>query len=155
MASCVLWLATNQNALAAEATGTASATVLQPVTISKVTDLDFGKIVSGPAASTVTLSPGGVFQCGTGITCLDSHTAARFSVSGVPGHLVSVQSDSEIMLSSPGGAKMPVALETSANTLKLNNGSNNFIGVGGTLSVAAYQAEGVYTGLFTLTVNYF
>ena len=154
-ASCVLWLVACQSAQAAEATGTASATVLQPVTVAKIADLDFGKIVSGPSASTVSLSPAGLFQCGTGITCLDSHSAARFSVSGVPGHLVNIQSDSQIMLSTTGGQKMQVALETSAKTMKLNRGSNNFIDVGGTLSVGAFQAEGVYTGLFTITVNYF
>lgn len=153
--SCALLLATYKTVLAAEATGTASATVLQPVTVAKIADLDFGKIVSGPSASTVSLSPAGLFQCGTGITCLDSHSAARFSVSGVPGHLVNIQSDSQIMLSATGGQKMQVALETSAKTLKLNSGSNNFIDVGGTLSVGAFQAEGVYTGLFTITVNYF
>lgn len=153
--SCILLLFTCHSALAAEATGTASATVLQPVTVTKITDLDFGKIVSGPNASTVSLSPAGLFQCGTGITCLDNHSAAQFSVVGVPGHLVNIQSDSQIILSTVGGQKMQVALETSAKTLKLNSGSNNFIGVGGTLSVGAFQAEGVYTGLFTITVNYF
>lgn len=151
---CALLLAASSAALAAEATGTASATILQPVTVTKTSDLDFGKIVAGPNASTVTLTSAGQFQCGTGLTCLDNHSIARFSVSGVPGQTVSVQSDSQIMLSSSGGAKMPVVLDLSTKTLKLNNGQNNSIGVGGTLSVAAYQAEGVYTGLFTITVNY-
>jgi Mat/Ecp fimbriae major subunit len=153
-ALCTLLLLAPRAAIAAEATATASAAILQPVTVTKVADLDFGKIVAGPSASTVTLSSNGQFQCGAGLTCLDNHNIARFTVSGVPGQMVSIQSDSQITLSSSGGAKMPVVLDVSAKTLKLNNGQNNTIGVGGTLSVAAYQAEGVYTGLFTITVNY-
>lgn len=140
--------------MAAQATATVSATVLQPVTLTKTSDLEFGKIVAGPSASTVTMASNGQFRCGTGITCLDTHNMARFSVNGIPGQLVSVQLDNQIMLSSTNGTRMPVTLEASATSMKLGNSPSNIISVGGSLSVAAYQAEGVYTGLFTITVNY-
>jgi len=153
-ATCALLLSLSDSALAAQATATVSATVLQPVTLTKTSDLEFGKIVAGPSASTVTMTSGGQFRCGTGITCLDTHNMARFSVNGIPGQLVSVQLDNQIVLSSAGGVKMPVALEASATSMKLGSSPNNVISVGGTLSVAAYQAEGIYTGLFTITVNY-
>lgn len=144
----------SDSAMAAQATATVSATVLQPVTLTKTADLEFGKIVAGPSASTVTMASSGQFRCGTGITCLDTHNMAQFSVNGIPGQLVNVQLDNQIMLSSATGIRMPVALEASATSLKLGNGPNNVISVGGSLSVGAYQAEGKYTGLFTITVNY-
>lgn len=156
-AFCALFVLAGHSslAIAAVATGKASATIMQPVTISKTADLDFGKIVAGPSASTVTLLSNGQFQCGTGLTCLDSHGIARFTLSGVPGQSVSIQTDSQIMLSSPSGAKMSVTLDPSVRSLRLASGTTaNVIGVGGTLSVGAYQAEGVYTGLFTITVDY-
>lgn len=49
---------------------------------------------------------------------------------------------------------MPVALQTSTRTMRLGQGASNVLGVGGTLNVGANQAEGVYSGLFTITVNY-
>lgn len=152
----LLTLTAYQNAMAAQATGTASASILAPVTVTKIDDLNFGKIIAGSSASSVILGPSGQFRCGNGLTCLDTHSAARFNVAGTPGQTVSIQADDQITLSSPGGARMPVSLELSAKSMKLSagGGSSNVVTVGGTLTVAAYQAEGTYTGTFSVTVDY-
>jgi len=144
-------------AVAKEATATASAAILSPATVNKIDDLNFGKIVASDAPSTVSMSAAGEFRCGAGLTCLDTHRVAKFNIVGAPGQLVTIASDSNVILSSVGGVgRMQAALNLSTSSMKLSVGSNlsNIFTVGGTLNVAANQAEGVYTGVFTVTVDY-
>ena len=68
---CTFALLGPSNLRAAEATGTASATILQPVTITKLDNLDFGKIIAGSSPGEVTLTAQSQFKCGTGLTCLE------------------------------------------------------------------------------------
>lgn len=145
-----------QPAFAGEATATASAAILSPATVNKVDDLAFGKVVAGPSAANVTISPTGAFRCGAGLTCLDTHNPARFTVIGAPGQMVSIDADDQVTLTAANGAKMVATLDLGARTMRLAQGSNlaNVFAVGGTLAVGAYQAEGVYTGVFTVTVDY-
>jgi hypothetical protein len=103
------------------------------------------------------MSAAGEFRCGAGLTCLDTHRVAKFNIVGAPGQLVTIASDSNVILSSVGGVgRMQAALNLSTSSMKLSVGSNlsNIFTVGGTLNVAANQAEGVYTGVFTVTVDY-
>ena len=143
-------------AVAAETTATASAAILSPATVNKIDDLNFGKIVAGDASSTVSMSAAGEFRCGAGLVCLDTHRVAKFNIVGPPGQLITIASDSNVTLASSTGARMPASLNLSANSMQLSAGSNlrNIFTVGGTLNVAANQAEGVYTGVFTVTVDY-
>ena len=58
-------LAMNASAAqAASATGTAKAKILRQITLSNTSDLEFATIISGAAASTVTVSPAGATNCG-------------------------------------------------------------------------------------------
>jgi hypothetical protein len=143
-------------AVAKTATATASAAILSPATVNKIDDLNFGKIVASDAASTVSLSAAGVFRCGAGLTCLDTNRVAKFNIVGAAGQLVSIASDSDVIMSSTTGARMLAALNLSTTSMTLTAGSTpgNIFTVGGTLTVAANQAEGIYTGVFTVTVDY-
>jgi len=64
---------------AATASADARANILQQVTVtSDGTDLDFGTIVTGAAASTVSVSAGGR-ACGAGLACSGAFSAAGHS----------------------------------------------------------------------------
>jgi Mat/Ecp fimbriae major subunit len=139
------------SAQAATATADAKAQILRQITVTKTADLDFGTIVTGAAASTVVISPAGVRTCGVGLVCTNAVTAAGFGIVGTVGQVVTIASDPTVTLAS-GANNMSATLLTSAATRTLT-GTDAFT-VGGTLAVGANQADGAYTGTFTVTVNY-
>ncbi len=138
-------------AQAATATATAKAQILRQITVTKTADLDFGTIVTGAAASTVVISPAGARTCGAGLVCTNAATAAAFGIVGTTGSVVTLAAAGPVSLVS-GGNNMSATLLTSAATRTLT-GTDSFT-VGGTLSVGANQADGAYTGTFTVTVDY-
>ena len=138
-------------ASAATATANARASILRQITVTKTADLDYATIVTGAAASTVIVAPCGARTCGVGLTCSGTATAAAFSVIGTVGQVATVSVPATVTLTS-GGNNMTSTLLSSAATLTL--AATNSFNVGGTLAVGANQADGVYNGTFTVTVNY-
>ena len=137
---------------AATATASAKANILKQVTVVNTSDLQFGTIVTGTAASTVLISSTGGRTCGVGLTCTGTTTAAGFTVGGTTGQVVNVNSDATVTLNS-GANSMTAALVKSVSSLTLGATGGTF-SVGGTLAVGASQADGAYTGTFNVTVDY-
>tara|TARA_B110001454_G_scaffold138436_1_gene128640 strand:- start:3067 stop:3555 length:489 start_codon:yes stop_codon:yes gene_type:complete len=152
LAAAVSLFGVQSAAHAATASASAAANILSPITVTKTSDLDFGKIVAGASASTVTLTSAGALTCGSGLTCSGTHNAAAFNVAGSTGEIVTVASDASVTLIS-GANSMTASLAPSAASLTLAGGAASF-NVGGVLSVGASQAAGAYTGTFNVTVNY-
>ena len=138
-------------ASAATATGTAKALILRPITVTKTADLDYARIVTGAAASTVIITPAGGRTCGVGLTCLGTAAAGAFDVVGTIGQVATVSVPATVTLSS-GANNMSSTLVSSAATLTL--AATNSFSVGGTLSVGANQPDGAYSGNFVVTVDY-
>ncbi|KTE18542.1 hypothetical protein ATE67_17720 [Sphingopyxis sp. H050] len=145
-------LAMNASAAhAATATATAKARILQQLTLTNTSDLDFATVVSGTTASTVVVSTAGARTCGSGLTCIGTPGAAGFNLVGTSGALVGISGPSTATLTS-GANNMTVGLTYSNTTVTL--GTTNSFSVGGTLNVGANQAAGNYTGTFTVTADY-
>tara|TARA_R110000824_G_scaffold4308_7_gene20714 strand:- start:13625 stop:14116 length:492 start_codon:yes stop_codon:yes gene_type:complete len=137
---------------AATAAADAKANILAQVSVaSDGIALDFGTIVTGAAASTVSVSGGGR-ACGAGLVCSGASSAAGFNVTGTADQSVSVASDPSVTLNS-GSNSMTASIVSSVSTLTLTGGTGSF-NVGGLLNVGANQADGAYTGTFNVTVNY-
>jgi Mat/Ecp fimbriae major subunit len=136
---------------AATANATAKANILKQITVTKTADLDYATIVTGAAASTVQITPAGVKTCGAGLTCTGTVSAAAFTVVGTVGAIANVTVPASVSLTS-GANSMTSTLVGSATTLTL--AASNTLTVGGTLSVGAGQADGVYSGTFAVTVDY-
>jgi Mat/Ecp fimbriae major subunit len=156
-------LAATQTAQTAEAATRAAVTrvrTVQPITITVTRDLDFGRIVRGPTAGTVTVNPRTDARTRTGGTTLvggGTPGAARFVVNGTASRPVQVTLGPLPTLTRvSGGGSMAM------NTLTMNGGINRTLTaagtldlrVGGRLVVAANQLDGLYTGTFTVTVDY-
>lgn len=139
-------------AQAATASATAKAKILRQVTVTNTTDLQFGTIVSGTAASTVVISTAGARTCGTGLFCSSTFSAAGFNVTGTSGQVVTVTIPTSVTLQS-GTNSMTADLASSDATLTLANNAGSF-SVGGTLNVGANQSDGDYEGTFNAVVNY-
>jgi len=145
-----------------DATATASATILGPITISKTQDLNFGNLaVNGGVAGDVTLpavaaptlaTTGGVVSV-AGVAA----TSARFTVSGVAAYAYTITKPASIVLTDAASNTMTLTLTGAASsTSTLPVGGSEILYVGGTLTVAATQAAGTYTNASDLkvTVNY-
>ena len=133
--------------------------VLSPLSVIKRADLDFGTIVVN-GAGTVVMDPltgtltttGAVTKSGT------SAHAALFTSTGSKNTVVHIRlPQNPITVTRIGGTQtMTVSTWTLDGALnrKIPPNSTCDFAVGATLNVNANQAEGAYTGTFTITVQY-
>jgi hypothetical protein len=150
------------------ATATVTAATL---TLTKVTDINFGSIVSSTAVSTVTLDA-------SAGAATPSITAGSASVSGGTSGLVTVGTniDASVTISyaitgaDTGTTAEAIGISGAATTMAITNVSitnnstaspkaitvagPNQIHIGGELTVGANQAAGTYTGTCVCTVTY-
>ncbi len=141
--------------------------IRQPVTIVNTGDLDFGNVIRGTTAGTVTINARTGVRTRTGGTVLQGTAFRRagFTSTATGGRIVRYTlGNPAITLAGPGGATMTVnVFRISINganpqtlprnaTMPLTGASS--INIGARLNVAANQADGAYLGNFTLTMNY-
>lgn len=144
------------------ATATTSATIITPIAISKITDLNFGNVAVSPTVSgSVLLSPASARTAGGGVTLpaiTGTVSAAKFTVTGLSGSTFSISLPvAAITLSDGSSHTMTVGSFTSTPTPTgtLTGGTMDIL-VGATLNVSAAQAAGLYTNAagLAVTVNY-
>jgi Mat/Ecp fimbriae major subunit len=136
---------------------TATATVLQGLTLTNTAALNFGRIVNAVTAGTAIMSTGGVVSVTGGVTAAPAGgpSTGNFTVTGTTGNAINI--------TLPGA---PITLTSGANTMTVtaftNSAGANPVAftsplafrIGGTLNVGANQAPGAYTGTYSVTVAY-
>lgn len=137
---------------------TGKALILVPLTLTKVNDLDFGTVVTSSSAGTVDIDPttGGRTVSG-GVTAVTSDAGFRavFAGAGSPNQLVTFTLTPPATLDDGLGNSMPVTLTLQSASATIDPTTRAFfIGVGGSISVAPDQPDGVYTGTFDLMAQY-
>lgn len=160
-ALAALAVATPAVAQQKSATATAKGVVLEPLTLTWVSDLDFGTVAGSAAAGTVSVDPDSALRASTGgVTLVPSaFSRARFDGLGQPAQTVglTLTPPAGNVLVGPGGATVNVNSMTidAAGTTRVLGGSGAFtVYVGGTFGIAANQANGTYQALFQLTADY-
>ncbi len=150
---------------AANAVAAAGATVIAPLAINKSANLSFGSFAPGTGGS-VTVSTSGVRVADNTIlsTANSSPTAAQFAVSGDPAATFDISVVASTTLDDGAGHSMALVTcsdLTGANTTSgnvaagtLSAAGSQSLFVGGTLSVAAAQMPGLYSGSIAVTVEY-
>ena len=150
-------------------TGRAEAVVVTRLSLLKTDDLNFGKIVAGTTAGTVTVTPAGT-RTATGGTRLAGTGAqpAAFAGYGFANQTVaiSVNSNTPVVRRVGGtetmqfdtfiiGSTPTAQLTTAPLAFRIASTTGMFaFPVGATLRVGARQVPGVYTGSFTVTLTY-
>jgi hypothetical protein len=143
------------------ASATASATILEPIAISKTVDMNFGNLAVNATPGTIVLAPDGLRTATGGVTFLPSNagtiTAASFEVTGLADATYSITLPATATVISNAGNDMTVDTWTSDPTpTGTLTGGTQTLNVGGTLNVPASSPYGVYTSAipFNVTVNY-
>ncbi len=156
-------------ARAGQANGRSEIVVLRNLSFIKIDDLEFGAMIAGNAASTVTVAPSGG-RTSTGPVTLVGGTVqpAQFGGRGAPNQnlLLSINANS-ITLTRAGGPQTMVVdtftigstpvttLTTTPNLFRISSATGIFqFGLGARLRVGANQTPGNYSGTFRLTLIY-
>ena len=139
------------------ATATGRALLLLPLTLTKVNDLDFGTVVPSTSSGTVSIAADGSGQSVTGgVTPVPSGTAARavFAGGGTAGQQVNIFLAPPANLNDGNGHSVPISLSLENSSVIIDSTRAFSVGVGGTVTIGANQAEGTYTGTFTVLAQY-
>jgi hypothetical protein len=147
------------NANAQTASATVSATIIQPITISKTVDMNFGNAIVDATTGTIVLTPAGTRSTTGGVSFLTATpgtvTAASFEVTGGVNATYAITLPAAA-ITNKGGDNMTVDNWTTDATGLLNGIGKEIFNVGATLHVSANQVSGTYLSTipFTVTVNY-
>ena len=147
------------------ATAVATGTIITPIAITHVTDMNFGTIaVLNGVAGVVTLpaTTGTPTRTVTGGATLPpsstgSPTAAAFNITGATGYSFSITlpTGTYTLTGSVSGTMTADTWTSSLGATSTMAAGDNPLYVGANLNVGATQAAGLYTGpAFTVTVNY-
>jgi len=153
-------LAAAAPATAAPITATKDATgkalILIPLTLTKTSDLDFGTAVESSTSGTITVPPDGNPPSATGGVTLVGTPGfrAQFAGAGSPGEQVDIFLAPPASIKDVNGDTMPISMNLDNNTVIIDSTRAFFVGVGGTVTVAANQPDGVYSGNFIVLAQY-
>ena len=136
------------------------ALILIPLTLTKIQDLDFGSIVPSPVSGVVTINAttgNRTFAGGVTLVPGDAGFRADFGGAGSPNQQVIMTMNAPAQLISGAGDTIDVlALTMDGPAIRTVDATTRafFVGVGGTIQIAANQPEGDYNALFDITANY-
>lgn len=143
-------------AAAASTPANVAVTLVTPVTLSKVRDLDFGTLTFATytGTRTISLTRAGVYSCAANIVCSGTPRTARFNIKGVDG-LVAFISVASTSLTN---GTDTIAFTADAPFLVFIFGATaagvNF-DIGGTITVPGTLVGGVYSGTMNVTADYY
>ena len=149
----------SQSALAATETGTANARIVTPITVTEVTQMNFGDIQPEGGATTVTLSTGGVATPSGTTVVTGSPSQGVFTVEGTEAatYSITLPADGDVQLSGPGPDMEVTGFNHDAGTTPtIGVDGSSTLNIGAVLSVAGSgtQTEGDYSGTYDVTVDY-
>lgn len=146
-------------ARAATQTAGVQANAVKPLTVTMLQSLDLGSITLGPgnwSNATVSISRGGLFTCGTNVTCAGVTQVARYNVQGSNGQVVRISAPNVTMVNQSDPARtLTLVVDAPASVTLTNSGSPgvNF-SIGGAITVNSTTQAGLYVGTFNVTCDY-
>lgn len=151
-----------QAANTSSASAVGSVTIVRPLTITKNSDLAFGRIVrprTGGTGTVTLANTGNAVVAASGAVALTSTTSrAQFTVDGEGGQSVTTSIPATVNLTSGTNSIAVTLLPDFGNTVTLSGAlaaaGSSTLNVGGSFSLPDTQATGAYTGNFTVTVTY-
>jgi hypothetical protein len=145
---------------AATTNASVQATVVKPLTLTSLQNLDLGTIMLQPgnwSGATVSLSRAGVLSCAsTNLTCSGATQVAQYKVTGTNKETVVINAPNVILTnqSDPTQA-LTMVVDSPGQILLTSSGQPGVdFAVGGSITLSSTTATGTYSGTFNVTVNY-
>jgi hypothetical protein len=139
----------------------ATATIVQPISATLVTGLNFGNLaVSATLGGTATVNIIGILAVTGGVTAVTGGapvTAGSLTINGAANTPYTLGLTSGVTLTdAAGGGTLSLTNITapSASSLVLDGLGTQNINLGGQLTVGSNQAPGLYTGSFNVSIGY-
>jgi hypothetical protein len=156
LAAAVTVVATPAVAQVAPGNGPAQAraTIVKPLTLTRVAHLDFGSIVVW-GDGTVAMDQAGALSCTAAtLVCAASGTPAEFTVTGTNNRVVQINASNSTITN--GTDTLNFTVNAPATVTLPNSGVGNGINftVGGSIGVFEATSPGLYTGNMNVTVQY-
>jgi hypothetical protein len=135
---------------------TATARITKPLTLEKVSDMDFGSIaVQDAGTATMNVATGAV-TCTANLTCTGATTAAEYKVKGTNNQVVQITKPNVTLTNTDTSGTTMTLVLAGPTTYQIPNAGTtggNFT-LGGSIAVAASQRDGTYVGNLAVTVEY-
>lgn len=147
-------------AVAATQSAAVSATVLKPLTLESLQNLDLGTITLGVGSwsgATVGISRAGVFTCASAnLVCTGAPRVARYKVTGSNKQVVRITAPSVTLVNQADPTKTLTMTVDAPSAVTLTSSGQPGINfdLGGTISLSSTTATGDYLGHFNVTVDY-
>ncbi len=166
-AAAILVSASAMPAYAETATGEARVALVRPLSFFIIDEIDFGTVLAGATAGNVILAPNGTRTSTGGVVLMGtSHKPGTFAGQGSFNQRVDISITSNtIDLTGPGapmqvktwiiGSTPTAQLTTSPLRFRIRGTAGVFsFPLGATLTVGANQVPGIYTGSYTINLEY-
>lgn len=155
----LLWVVAVTPARAATQTAQVNASVVKPISVTWVQDLDLGTIILGPGTwsnATVGISRVGAFTCNASVTCSGATKVAKYTVTGTNNQVVRITAPNVTMVNQSDSTKTLSLVVDSPGTVTLPNSGNQGVtfSLGGSISLNSTTVSGTYAGTFNVTVDY-
>jgi Mat/Ecp fimbriae major subunit len=143
-------------AVAATEPADATVEVLAAVEVTVDADLDFGVVAASAAGGTVTVAAASAATpSASGVTYISGGAPAEFRVTQASdGEVIDLTVDNPSPLTGAGTDIVLSSLTISATDITFDSANLETVYVGGTITLGANQAAGVYTGSFDVTAEY-
>ena len=147
-------------AAAPTTSATVNATVVKPIILTWVQDLDLGSITLKPGIwsnATVSISRVGVFSCANpNTTCAGFRQVAKYNAVGTNNMTATITASNVVMRNQADPTKtLTLTLDKPASVTFTNSGQPGItFAIGGSIVLNSTTPEGTYTGTFNVTVDY-
>ena len=128
---------------------------LDDITITEETELDFGRLLADKRSSIVTVQTNGSVNTTQTTIYVGGASVAQFRITGEPDTNFILSFSEGDFLNGPGQAiEIGDWQHNGGSNLFFNGAGQRNINVGGRMYLNANQLAGIYTGTYTITVNY-
>lgn len=137
-----------------------SASVVKPLTLVWVQNLDLGSIALGPgtwSGAVIGISRAGTLSCASAnLTCSGTAQVAKYQVTGTNNQVVRISAPAITLVNQSDPTKTLSMTIDSPGTVTLpNSGQPGIIfSLGGAITLSSTSESGLYSGTFNVTVDY-
>lgn len=139
---------------------TVNASVVKPLVLTWLQDLDLGTVILGPgswSSATIGISRAGAFSCpSANVTCSGATKTAQYNVSGSNREVVHITAPNVTLVNQSDATKTLTLVVDNPGSVTLTNSGPpglNF-SLGGSITVNSNTVGGTYSGTFNVTVDY-